>query len=48
MHYKNCNKSCIYAQTFQTTVVYSSDLFTHNAKCLPTLFLAKQVIPRLL
>jgi len=25
-------KSSIYAQAFQTTVIYSSDLFTDNAK----------------
>ena len=31
-------KSCIYAQTFQTTAIYSSDLFTNNAKYLQTLF----------
>ena len=31
-------KSCIYAQAFQTTVIYSSDLFTYNAKSFQTLF----------
>ena len=31
-------KSCIYAQAFQTTVIYSSDLFTYNAKFFQTLF----------
>jgi len=30
-------KSCIYAQAFQTTVIYSSDLFTYNAKYFQTL-----------
>ena len=31
-------KSCIYSQTLKTTVIYSSDLFTYNAKYLQTLF----------
>jgi len=30
-------KSCIYAQAFYTTVIYSSDLFTYNAKYFQTL-----------
>ena len=30
-------KSCIYAQALQTTVIYSSDLFTYNAKYFQTL-----------
>jgi len=30
-------KSCIHAQAFQTTVIYSSDLFTYNAKYFQTL-----------
>jgi len=30
-------KTCIYAQAFQTTVIYSSDLFTYNAKYFQTL-----------
>ena len=30
-------KSCIYTQAFQTTVIYSSDLFTYNAKYFQTL-----------
>ena len=30
-------KSCIYSQTLKTTVIYSSDLFTYNAKYLQTL-----------
>jgi len=30
-------KSCIYAQTFQMTVIYSSDLFTYNARYFQTL-----------
>jgi len=30
-------KSCIYAEAFQMTVIYSSDLFTYNAECFQTL-----------
>jgi len=30
-------KSCICAQAFYTTVIYSSDLFTYNAKYFQTL-----------
>ena len=30
-------KCCIYAQAFQTTVIYPSDLFTSNAKYFQTL-----------
>jgi len=32
------NGSCIYAQTLQTTVIYSSGLFTYNAKYFQTFF----------
>jgi len=34
-------KSCIYAQAFETTVIYSSDLFTYNAKYFQTFYLGK-------
>ena len=34
-------KSCIYAQTLKTTVVYSNDLLTYNAKYLQTLLREK-------
>ena len=34
-------KSCIYSQTLKTTVIYSSDLFTYNAKYLQTLLREK-------
>ena len=30
------SESCIYSQTLKTTVIYSSNLFTYNAKYLPT------------
>jgi len=30
-------QSCIYALAFQTTVIYSSDLFTYNVKYFQTL-----------
>ena len=30
------SESCIYLQTLKTTVIYSSNLFTYNAKYLPT------------
>jgi len=35
-------KSCIYAQAFQTTVIYSGDLFTYDAKYFQTLSGEKQ------